>query len=209
MSIKILSTIEEFKAISDPYRMQIIQLFGSAKKPQTVSELAVQLGDSPAKVHYHIKKLEKAGIVSIVETKEVNGILAKYYRPTAESFHVDKDLGLPPGQERQNAIQDTFLGITDTFRKDWVRRYGDKEVMGEAQYTMLSLSEAKAEELRKRLSDLVKEYTSPSDEEKSDQRYYQLFTSFFGEKTESEETEPSGVEPEDRKDASMESNRSE
>jgi len=83
---QVLSTLEEIKAFSDPYRLQILSTYKELNRPATVKEIADKLKQTPAKVHYHVKKLEKVKILKLVETKEINGIIAKYYLPTADRF---------------------------------------------------------------------------------------------------------------------------
>lgn len=58
------------------------------KKPATVKQIADKLGEVPANIHYHVKKLEKSNIVSLDHTEEIRGIIAKYYKPTAERFEI-------------------------------------------------------------------------------------------------------------------------
>lgn len=74
--------------------------FYRKKQPATVKEIAVALEQVPANVHYHVKKLEKAGILKLVYTKEINNIIAKYYEPTAEAFTIDcpEELAEPSNQ---------------------------------------------------------------------------------------------------------------
>lgn len=79
MDVKVLYTTEEIKIYSDPYRLRILHVFRRFGKPATVKEIADELGELPAKVHYHVKKLEKIGLLSLADTKEINGIIAKYY----------------------------------------------------------------------------------------------------------------------------------
>ncbi len=88
---KVLKTTEEIKAISDPYRFKIIATFSSFVDGATASQIAEKLGEVPSKVYYHIKKLEKAGILEVVNTEIINGIVAKYYKPTAETFTIEAD----------------------------------------------------------------------------------------------------------------------
>ncbi len=88
---KVLKTTEEIKAISDPYRFKIITTFAYFNDGATATQIAEKLGEVPSKVYYHIKKLEKAGIVSVVGTEIINGIVAKYYKPTAESFTIEAE----------------------------------------------------------------------------------------------------------------------
>ena len=83
---KILSTLEEIKAFSDPYRLQILTHFKQLERPATVKQIADIMGETPSKVHYHIKKMEKHDLLHLVRTEEINGIVAKYYEPTAEEF---------------------------------------------------------------------------------------------------------------------------
>lgn len=84
-----LTTMEAIRAFSDPYRLKILNNFYMRGQPSTVKEISDQMGEVPAKVHYHVKKLEKHGILLQVYTKEINGIIAKYYEPAAESFSVE------------------------------------------------------------------------------------------------------------------------
>ncbi|GAA0730904.1 ArsR family transcriptional regulator [Clostridium malenominatum] len=93
--IKILSTIEEIKAVSDPYRMKIIKYFKDENRALTVKELADSLGEVPAKVHYHVKKLEKVGILHLTRTGEINGIITKYYELTAKVFEIKSEEASP------------------------------------------------------------------------------------------------------------------
>lgn len=86
--IKCLSTIEEIRGFSDPYRLRILNCFYKRHEPATVKQIADDMGEVPANVHYHVKKMEKVGILKLVYTKEINGIIAKYYEPTAKRFDI-------------------------------------------------------------------------------------------------------------------------
>lgn len=82
--------VAQLRLMAHPYRMRIIH--DLAKDKFTVTQLAEKYGDTPAKVHHHVKKLEKAGLVKLVETREVSGILEKYYRAVAGDFRVARSL---------------------------------------------------------------------------------------------------------------------
>ncbi|MGM1045152.1 MAG: ArsR/SmtB family transcription factor [Bacillota bacterium] len=90
METKVLTTLEEIKIYSDPYRLQILNAFYKLDRAATVKEVADELGEVPAKVHYHVKKLEKIGLVQIVSTKEINGIVAKYYLPFSGTIEIKR-----------------------------------------------------------------------------------------------------------------------
>lgn len=85
---RILSSIDEVKALSDPYRFRILNCLNDIGGPATVKQIADKLGEVPAKVHYHIKKLESFDIVRLHHTEEVKGIIAKFYLATAKHFEI-------------------------------------------------------------------------------------------------------------------------
>jgi DNA-binding transcriptional ArsR family regulator len=85
----ILTTVEEIKIFSDPFRYKILMAFYKMKQPATVKEIAVAINQVPANVYYHVKKLEKTGILKLIYTKQIKGIIAKYYEPTAITFNID------------------------------------------------------------------------------------------------------------------------
>lgn len=89
--IMILKTTEEIKAVSDPYRLKILRVLSSYEDGATASMVAEDMGEVPSKVYYHIKKLEKVGVIEVVKTEVVNGIVAKYYKKTAETFSIEGD----------------------------------------------------------------------------------------------------------------------
>ena len=86
--VKKLSTIEEIRALSDPYRIQILNTIKKNARPTTVKQIADEMGEVPAKVHYHVKKLEKLDILRLAHTEAINGIIAKFYEPTARKFEI-------------------------------------------------------------------------------------------------------------------------
>lgn len=76
----IYDTDKEMKIVLDPYRAKIIKVYEDSKEPLTVKQVADSLGEVPAKVHYHVKKLLSIDLLELDKTKIINGIVAKYYR---------------------------------------------------------------------------------------------------------------------------------
>jgi putative molybdopterin biosynthesis protein len=82
-----LRTIDEFehlKILADARRLAILRLLMAA--PATLSQLGQTLGEHPARVRHHLKLLEKAGLVELVDTRVVRGFTEKYYRARARAF---------------------------------------------------------------------------------------------------------------------------
>src|SRR5437867_13261433 len=93
-----LETLEQLRAIADLLRLRIIDVL--KERPMTVTQLGELLGMAPAKVHYHVRELEKVGLLRLVETREKGGILENYYQPIAREIDVAKGLlhSAPPDE---------------------------------------------------------------------------------------------------------------
>jgi DNA-binding transcriptional ArsR family regulator len=85
-----LETLEQLRAIADELRTRIVEAL--AHRPMTVTQLGELLGQAPAKIHYHVRELERVGLVRLVATREKSGILEKYYRAVARSLTASKTL---------------------------------------------------------------------------------------------------------------------
>ena len=74
----VVSDIDELRALLDSKRVVILRML--AEESLTVKQLADRMGLVPASVHYHVKVLERSGLVALVEVKEKSGILEKYVK---------------------------------------------------------------------------------------------------------------------------------
>jgi len=62
--------------------------------PASLTMLGKALGEHPAWVRHHLKQLESAGLVELVETRIQSGVVEKFYRARASGFLV-QELILP------------------------------------------------------------------------------------------------------------------
>jgi predicted transcriptional regulator len=85
-----IETVEQLRAIADLLRLRIIEALD--KRAMTVTQVGEELGVAPAKIHYHVRELERVGLLKLVETREKGGILEKYYQPVAHEIGVSKAL---------------------------------------------------------------------------------------------------------------------
>lgn len=111
-----INTLEQLRAVADPLRIQIIDLLIS--RPMTVTQLGEALGLAPAKIHYHVRELEKVGLLQLVEKREKGGVLEKYYQPIARDFSVSKDLFLTASPDDSLAALGAYI---DQVKGDFLR----------------------------------------------------------------------------------------
>ena len=52
-------------------------------------EIAKRMGIHEQKVYYHIRKLAKAGAITVVREEEKKGAIAKYYKPVSSAFGIE------------------------------------------------------------------------------------------------------------------------
>lgn len=79
-----LTTYSQLKAMSDPLRVEMMMRL--CERPYTGQLLSEKFGIPRAKIHYHLKELEKNGFIEIVYTEEKNGIVQKFYQSVARGF---------------------------------------------------------------------------------------------------------------------------
>lgn len=76
----------QIRAYVHPTRMTILAIL--AREAQTVTGVARELGVHPANLTHHVKRLEKTGLIRLVEKRDTGRNLEKYYRAVAHSFTV-------------------------------------------------------------------------------------------------------------------------
>ncbi|NLW23889.1 MAG: helix-turn-helix transcriptional regulator [Clostridia bacterium] len=89
--IMVLQDLEQIKPLADPLRVKILKIL--INRQATVKQVADELHQSSAKIHYHIKELEKNGFIKMVDTVEKGGILEKYYQAVAKNYQIEYRIG--------------------------------------------------------------------------------------------------------------------
>lgn len=102
----VIETLEQMKAVSDPLRIQLITML--IGEELTGKQLAERIGQSPSRIHYHLKELETNGFVEVKRTEEKNGIIQKFYRSTALDFVISEEL-LPHLREDTTFAQEIIV----------------------------------------------------------------------------------------------------
>jgi DNA-binding transcriptional ArsR family regulator len=153
-----LESIEQLRAIADMLRLRIIDLLQG--QPMTVTQLGDVLGVAPAKAHYHVRELEKVGLLELVETREKGGILEKYYQPIARSFTANSLLDSAPVDEVIATVDAWFDHISVDFQRAFRQSFEQKDIRQRTMFgaTHLYLTIVEQEQLGKQIGGLLKDY---------------------------------------------------
>jgi DNA-binding transcriptional ArsR family regulator len=110
----LIQDTETLKVFTDERRIRILHLLSD--QALSVKEVGEQLDIPASKLYYHINLMEKAGVLQVVETRIVSGIIEKIYYVSAKFFR--------PGPDLLNAtdaailLEDMVLSTLDSMRQD-------------------------------------------------------------------------------------------
>lgn len=110
----VIEEIETLKIIADSRRLQIMKYL---KKPRTVKEVAAWLNVPATKLYYHVNQLEKHGLIQVVATNVVSGIIEKQYQATANHYRV-KDSLISTAERQDEKIDALLSAVFDTTKED-------------------------------------------------------------------------------------------
>jgi len=85
--ISIMRDAQKLKMILGKLSWKILNLL--AEEEMYPLEVARQLGVHEQKVYYHIRKLAKAGAITIAKEEKKKGATAKYYKPVSPAFGIE------------------------------------------------------------------------------------------------------------------------
>ncbi|MWV43575.1 helix-turn-helix domain-containing protein [Paenibacillus sp. HJL G12] len=175
METKELSTIEEIRIYSDPYRMKILSHFQRMDHPATIKEIADAMGEVPAKVYYHAKKLESIGLIHIVSTKEINGINAKYYESFKGAVRIKRDDGADEAAKKIfiSETQKLLSDLYDDNKKKFLTAQSNDKPYGNLTNSEVYLTEEEAKKFIEWINQFVDEHHSRKN---PDQFKYDIFT---------------------------------
>jgi DNA-binding transcriptional ArsR family regulator len=104
----VITDVEQLKAISDPLRLRLLEISShDPTRSWSAKELAERLDTGQTKLYHHLKLLEEAGFLRVVETRMVSGIQERRYAATARSFRLERGL-LGRGADGRAAASDVL-----------------------------------------------------------------------------------------------------
>jgi DNA-binding transcriptional ArsR family regulator len=155
-----IQDLEALRALVDGQRHRIVTML--MEEPLTAKELADRLGIARTRLYYHLAMLEQHGLIRVVDTRVVSGIVERRYRAVARTFRIDRALLASQATEMQ--ISDAQASIMDAVANDLHARAASGAPSSDADLlvsrSFLCLSDERRRELRARLVAVVDEYRS-------------------------------------------------
>jgi DNA-binding transcriptional ArsR family regulator len=125
-----MQKVKEIMIVKDPQKLKMILnrlswkiLVMLSEKEMYPMEIAKKLSTHEQKVYYHIRKLAKAGAITVVREEEKKGAIAKYYRAVSPAFGIElpqeyrtiKRISLPGMDEQIQKFFKEFIKENGTF----------------------------------------------------------------------------------------------
>ena len=184
-----IKDLETLRSLSDPLRVQIIELLVD---DLTVKQVAEKLGLAPSKLYYHFNTLEKLGLIEIAETRMVANMVEKVYRSNADMLDVDPALFKFSKDGENESLNMTITSTFDATRDDMIRslqaRQFQLEQGAKEQPRSVILNrmisrvpEKRVAEFKDRLMKLLKEFESENEKSstKTNLQPYALTVAFY------------------------------
>lgn len=108
-----LERVEQIRALMDPLRLRMIEAM--VEGATTSRQIADAVGGSVPKIHYHLKDLEKHGLIEVTKQEQKGNLLENHYRPLARNFKmaasVEKELLASEGETQRDILTRALLTI--------------------------------------------------------------------------------------------------
>ncbi|MQY10829.1 hypothetical protein SRB5_09420 [Streptomyces sp. RB5] len=141
-----VTTAEQLRAVSNLTRHRIMAVLRF--EPATITQIADRVGLAKGSSSYHVRLLERSGLVKVVRTRKVRGVTERYYAMAARSIVLPEPGEGGPDVLMRHAVADL-----------------EESPAGERHVRMahLRLTEEQFAELAARLAALADEYRELSD----------------------------------------------
>ncbi len=174
-NFRVIKTEKELKVFNDPYRMKIIRTFQQSDEPLTVKGCADIMGEVPAKIHYHVKKLLDIEILTLDHVEIINGINAKYYKLPKKSFTIslkgtEDESSMSHLTHVHTIISNVIEDFKDSFMKSSAKaaekKCQDPSETGFIVSNQVELTKEEFEEVSEYLAKVHKKYKNKSADKK-------------------------------------------
>jgi DNA-binding transcriptional ArsR family regulator len=178
----VFQTAEALKAVADPLRLRFLILL--ADGPSTVREAAESLGVPPTRLYYHVKVLERHGLIEVADRRMVSGIEERTYRARAKNWTMSPSLAASA-----ISTSGTLRALMNMVRAEMeavLQERPEEPIASEpssplpaAGLTQLALGPDDLEELERRLTALMEDFGAPLSEDAEGKPLYRMFFAVY------------------------------
>jgi DNA-binding transcriptional ArsR family regulator len=111
-----IADLETLRVMADPTRLRILELLVMESQP--VKRLAATLNLPQTKLYYHINLLEEHGLIRVVGTRVVSGIIEKRYGAVARAYRIDDSLLALSAPGNDGTADMVFATLLDGLRSE-------------------------------------------------------------------------------------------
>lgn len=158
-----ISDLRSLRVLANSLHRQIFEALIS--QPLTAKQIGEKLGINPTKLYYHLKLMEKVGIIKVENTQIVSGIIEKSYRAVARRLQINPSLLASDSDSGKENINQVLLSTLETTKNDIDRslhaHYAELEQ--DPHIIIISrqvshLSDEQANEFCEKLNSLIKDF---------------------------------------------------
>lgn len=189
-----IQSLDQAAALLNPLRVEIL---ARLKEPHSAAEVARQLKETPQRINYHLKALERVGLVERAGTRQVRNLVEVLYQSIARTFLLAESLPLShQGMQKlkdQSALQH-LIHHAEQIKKDaliLMERSEEEEIIPSASVQMKITLQGE-EQRRKFLQeyvDQVKRLIQKYGHETDSQNTYQVSLAIYPDVIEEDEDE--------------------
>ena len=152
---------EQLKALGHPLRLRVLEELGGNSETLTNRELAQRLGVDPGHLHFHVRMLQKAGLI---ERADGGQRREKPYRSAAKAIRVAPEL------TSAGLSGDLHAAMLDEVQRSFAKFAEQGQFRGAQVTVRLSLEKAR---------ELLREFNAKLDAAEDDAEDTLIFTTFF------------------------------
>jgi DNA-binding transcriptional ArsR family regulator len=112
-------TDQQLHAVGSLARHRVLRVLRDG--PATVTQIAERLGIAKGSSHYHVKVLAKAGLVHVVETRKVRGVVEQYYGMVARGISLPDPGPGEPEHLMRHALADVEAAPPSEQKTVWLK----------------------------------------------------------------------------------------
>lgn len=169
-------TLDFLDELANPIRARIMRRL---KRPNTIAAVAEALSVPVTRLYHHVNRLEAAGVIRVVATRQVGSVIERRYQVVARAFQIAPEYF----ESRDSAEVAAAVGSIYDMAKLGLQReietgtldFTEDDDSTTMSFGHLMLTPARQVELQRRLEELLADFTSDAADDDPDATRVALF----------------------------------